>query len=255
MVAAATPPGRTTVIDAKDVERWLRPRPVAALYGVGPATAGKLHTYGLHTIGDVAETPMPTLVRLFGAAAGRALHAHAHGQDPRTVQTQPLAKSLGADRAFEHDVLDPAEHRRTLLDLAEEVAARLRDGQQAAGGLAVSVRAADRSTHRSHRPHQADRHHRLRALRPARPPARPRPHHQPARPRPPTGERSHPATHPRPRRRPRPGHRSRHRPSPRPLLTRHHPTRHPRQKRQGEYPITHPKRESLMRTYPTRPSQ
>ncbi|MFE9468839.1 hypothetical protein ACFYNW_35470 [Streptomyces virginiae] len=146
MAAAATPPGRTTVIDAKDVERWLRPRPVAALYGVGPATAGKLHTYGLHTIGDVAETPMPTLVRLLGAAAGRALHAHAHGQDPRTVQTQPLAKSLAADRAFEHDVLDPAEHRRTLLDLAEEVAARLRDGQQAAGGLAVSVRYADRST-------------------------------------------------------------------------------------------------------------
>ncbi|MFE5862165.1 hypothetical protein ACFQ77_16675 [Streptomyces virginiae] len=146
MAAAATPPGMTTVLDASDVEQWLRSRPVAALYGVGPATAGKLHTYGLHTIGDIAETPMPTLVRLFGAAAGRALHAHAHGQDPRTVQTQPIVKSLAADRAFEHDVLDPAEHRRTLLELAEEVAGRLRDGQQAAGGLALSVRYADRST-------------------------------------------------------------------------------------------------------------
>ncbi|GAA3126142.1 hypothetical protein GCM10020254_86940 [Streptomyces goshikiensis] len=90
--------------------------------------------------------PLPTLVRLFGASAGRSLHAHAHGQDPRTVQAQPIAKSLAADRAFEHDALDPAEHRRTLLDLAEEVAARLRDGQQAAGGLALSVRYADRST-------------------------------------------------------------------------------------------------------------
>ncbi|MFB9584742.1 MULTISPECIES: DNA polymerase Y family protein [Streptomyces] len=146
MAAAATPPGMTTVIDAGDVERWLRPRPVAALYGIGPATAAKLRTYGLHTIGDVAETPLPTLVRLFGASAGRSLHAHAHGQDPRTVQAQPIAKSLAADRAFEHDALDPAEHRRTLLDLAEEVAARLRDGQQAAGGLALSVRYADRST-------------------------------------------------------------------------------------------------------------
>ncbi len=145
MAAAATPPGMTTVIDAGDVERWLRPRPVTALYGVGPATAGKLCTYGLHTIGDVAETPLPTLVRLFGAAAGRALHAHAHGQDPRTVQTQPIAKTLAADRAFEHDVLDPAEHRRALLDLAEEVAARLRDAKQAAGGLTLSIRYADRS--------------------------------------------------------------------------------------------------------------
>ncbi|MFD6913552.1 hypothetical protein [Streptomyces virginiae] len=74
------------------------------------------------------------------------MHAHAHGQDPRTVQTQPIVKSLAADRAFEHDVLDPAEHRRTLLELAEEVAGRLRDGQQAASGLALSVRYADRST-------------------------------------------------------------------------------------------------------------
>ncbi|MFD3547359.1 hypothetical protein ACFWUW_17460 [Streptomyces sp. NPDC058655] len=146
MAAAATPPGMTTVIETADIERWLRPRPVASLYGVGPATAGKLRTYGLHTVGDVADTPVPTLIRLFGAAAGRALHAHAHGQDPRTVQTQPIAKSLGAERAFEHDVLDPAEHRRALLSLAEEVGARLRDGEQAAGGLALSVRYADRSS-------------------------------------------------------------------------------------------------------------
>ncbi|MFJ5026091.1 DNA polymerase Y family protein [Streptomyces goshikiensis] len=146
MAAAATPPGMTTVIDTADTERWLRPRPVASLYGVGPATAGKLHTYGLHTIGDVADTPVPTLVRLFGAAAGRALHAHACGRDLRTVQTRPVAKSLGSERAFEHDVLDPAEHRRALLSLSEEIAARLRDQRQAAGGLALSVRYADRSS-------------------------------------------------------------------------------------------------------------
>ncbi|MET9607061.1 hypothetical protein ABZZ17_18575 [Streptomyces sp. NPDC006512] len=146
MAAAVTPPGQTTVIGTEDIERWLRPRPVASLYGVGPATAEKLRTYGLHTIGDIADTPMPTLVRLFGAAAGRALHAHAHGQDPRTVQTQPIAKSLSAERTFKHDVLDPAEHRRALLSLAEEVAARLRDERQAANGLTLAVRYADRSS-------------------------------------------------------------------------------------------------------------
>ncbi|MFI1652107.1 DNA polymerase thumb domain-containing protein [Streptomyces avidinii] len=146
MAAAVTPPGTSTVIEQRKVEQWLRPRPVAALYGVGPATAGKLRTYGLHTIGDLADTPMPTLARLLGAAAGRTLYAHAHGQDPRTVQTQPLPKSLGADRSYEHDVLDPAEHRRALLSLAEEVAARLRDERQAAGGLALTVRYADRTS-------------------------------------------------------------------------------------------------------------
>ncbi|MGW6859166.1 DNA polymerase Y family protein [Streptomyces xanthophaeus] len=146
MAAAATPPGTTTVIRQTDVEPWLRPRPVAALYGVGPARAVKLRAYGLHTIGDIADTPIATLARLFGTATGRALHDHAQGQDPRTVQTEPIAKSLAADRAFEHDVLDPGEHRRAVLALAEEVAGRLRDGQQAAGGLALSVRYADRTS-------------------------------------------------------------------------------------------------------------
>ncbi|MFD9572669.1 hypothetical protein ACFWBI_22840 [Streptomyces sp. NPDC059982] len=146
MAAAVTPPGATTVIEQTDVERWLRPRPAAALYGVGPATARKLRAYGLHTIGDIADTPAPTLTRILGATAGRTLHAHAHGQDPRTVQREPIAKSLGADRAFDRDVLDPAEHRRALLGLTEEVAARLRDGHQAAGALTLTVRYADRSS-------------------------------------------------------------------------------------------------------------
>ncbi|MFD9477627.1 hypothetical protein [Streptomyces nojiriensis] len=94
MAAAVTAPGTTTVIDQRDAEQWLRPRPVAALYGVGPPAAGKLRTYGLRTIGDLADTPMSILARLLGAAAGRALHAHAHGRDPRTAQTPPLPKSL-----------------------------------------------------------------------------------------------------------------------------------------------------------------
>lgn len=59
MAAAVTPPGATTVLEAGEVQRWLRPRPVAALHQVGPATAAKLRTYGLHTIGDLATHPCP----------------------------------------------------------------------------------------------------------------------------------------------------------------------------------------------------
>ncbi|MFG2236235.1 hypothetical protein ACGFNX_40655 [Streptomyces sp. NPDC048723] len=37
MAAAATAPGATTVLEARDVQTWLRPRLVAALHQVGPA--------------------------------------------------------------------------------------------------------------------------------------------------------------------------------------------------------------------------
>lgn len=50
------------------------------------------------------------------------------------------ASTPRAPWAMRLPVLDPAEHCRALLSLAEEVAARLRDGQQAASGLALSSR-------------------------------------------------------------------------------------------------------------------
>ncbi|MGW1772764.1 DNA polymerase Y family protein [Streptomyces sp. NPDC002104] len=146
MTAALTPLGATTVLTDEEVTAWLRPRPVAALYGVGPATAATLAAYGLHTIGDLADAPLPTLTRIFGSATGRALHAHAQGEDLRPVEARPVPKSLTTHHAFEADCLDPDQHRRALLGLAHRLGARLRDEEQAASGLTLTVRYADRTT-------------------------------------------------------------------------------------------------------------
>lgn len=146
MTAAFTPLGTTSVLTEAEVTAWLRPRPVAALYGVGPATAATLAAYGLHTVGDLADAPLPALTRIFGSATGRALHAHANGHDLRPVDTHPVPKSLGAGHAFGADCLDADQHRRALLGLAHQLGARLRDDGQAAAGLTLTVRYADRTT-------------------------------------------------------------------------------------------------------------
>ncbi|MFE3560190.1 hypothetical protein ACFXKW_35835 [Streptomyces sp. NPDC059193] len=146
MAAAATPLGATTILTAHDITAWLRPRPVAALYGVGPATATKLHKFGLHTIGDLADAPLPTLTRIFGSATGRALHAHAHGHDLRPVEPRPTPKSTTTGHTFTTDCLDPDEHRRALLALTHDLGARLRDEHQATSTLTLTVRYADRTT-------------------------------------------------------------------------------------------------------------
>ncbi|CAM5305869.1 hypothetical protein SAVIM338S_00523 [Streptomyces avidinii] len=146
MTALFTPLGETTVLTEPEVTAWLRPRPVAALYGVGPATAAALAKYGLHTIGDLADAPLPTLTRLFGSATGRALHARAHGDDLRAVEPRPLPKSMSAGHSFEADCLDADQHHRALLGLAHRLGARLREEGQAAVGLTLTVRYADRTT-------------------------------------------------------------------------------------------------------------
>ncbi|MGW6872090.1 DinB/UmuC family translesion DNA polymerase [Streptomyces xanthophaeus] len=128
------------------MDRWLRPRPVAALYGGGPATAAKLRTLRPCTRSATSLTPPWTPWSGSSEPLPAARSTHARGQAPRTVQTGPTTKSLAADRAFEHDVLAPGEHGRAVLDRAVEAVARPRNGQQAAGGLSLSVRYADRTS-------------------------------------------------------------------------------------------------------------
>ncbi|MFI1014450.1 hypothetical protein [Streptomyces sp. NPDC020965] len=146
MAADATAPGEITHLAPESVTAFLRPRPVGALHGVGPATVGLLTRYGLHTIGAVADTPVGTLQRLLGRAHGRQLHDRAHGRDDRPVTALEPIRSCGADHVFDRDELDPVRHRRAVLALTEQVGVRLRAERQIARRLTLTVRYADRTT-------------------------------------------------------------------------------------------------------------
>lgn len=147
MAASCAAPGRTVHIRGGQdaVDSWLYPQPVTALPGVGRATAETLHKYGLHTVGQVAGTPAATLQRLLGAGPARLLADRARGHDPRPVTPLGRPAHMTADRVLTHDCLDPAEHHRTVLDLAEQLGHRLRTGEQITGALALTVRYADRT--------------------------------------------------------------------------------------------------------------
>jgi hypothetical protein len=124
---------------------FLAPLPVLALPGVGTATARTLGSYGLHTVGLLAATPLPTLQRILGVGPGRQLHQRAQGTDPTPVATGIPTRSFAAEHTFDRDELDPVEHRQVLLALTHHLGARLRTGDQAAGALTLTVRYADRS--------------------------------------------------------------------------------------------------------------
>ncbi|MFJ3673039.1 DNA polymerase thumb domain-containing protein [Streptomyces sp. NPDC090106] len=138
-------PGTTRVVSGKEAVDFLAGKPVAALPGVGPATARTLCEYGLDTLGRVAAAPLSTLQRLVGARAGRDLHEKAGGVDRGRVVPNAVSRSLATERPFELDELDPGRHRRALLAAAEELGARLRAVDRVCGTLTLTVRYADRS--------------------------------------------------------------------------------------------------------------
>jgi DNA polymerase IV len=145
-------PGPGVVLIEPEVElTFLHEHQVEALWGVGPATAKRLHELGVRTVGDLAAIPAETLVRRLGKASGLHLSALAHGEDPSPVTPNRPAKSLGHEETFSHDLVDVAELERHVLRMAESVATMLRGSSTAARTVTVKVKFGDLSLQtRSH---------------------------------------------------------------------------------------------------------
>jgi DNA polymerase-4 len=132
------------------VAAFLHPRPVGELHGIGSAQERTLTTYGVHTIGLLANLPEATVQRVLGGKAGRLLRERARGIDRRRVVPAELPHSAAAQRRFPTDTLAPELVRSALLSLAVELGERLRTRRQAAKAVTMTVTFADRTQiHRS----------------------------------------------------------------------------------------------------------
>jgi DNA polymerase IV len=146
LASTLSKPDGLCVVPAGQVLAFLHPLPVAALWGVGEQTGQALARLGLRTVGDIANTPVATLQRELGAAAGGHLHALAWGRDERPVVSRVADKSIGAEETFPADVDDPAVIRRELLRLSGRTARGLRAGGSVARTVVVKLRLANFKT-------------------------------------------------------------------------------------------------------------
>jgi DNA polymerase-4 len=146
LASTRSKPDGLLVVPAAGVVAFLHPLPVGALWGVGEKTEKELTRLGLHTVGDIANTPVQTLVRALGQAAGAHLHALSWGRDERSVVPHEPDKSIGAEETFARDVDDPDVVRRELLRLSERTAGRLRAAGLAGRTVSVKIRFADFTT-------------------------------------------------------------------------------------------------------------
>ena len=126
VASARAKPDGLLVVNGEDVERFLHPLPVDALWGVGAQTAQALKRLGLGTVGELARVSRRTLERAVGDGLGGHLYDLARGLDDRPVRPYEAPKSIGCENTFEVD-LDSTEHvLREILRLSDRVASRLR---------------------------------------------------------------------------------------------------------------------------------
>lgn len=138
-------PDGLLLIPREDTVAYLHTLPVNALWGVGAKTVDALARLGIHSVADLANTPVAALRRLLGKS-GEHVHQLAWGIDPRAVTPVRVEKSIGAEETFAVDTDDDVRLKRELLRLAHRTAGRLREGGLLARTVALKMRYADFST-------------------------------------------------------------------------------------------------------------
>ena len=136
-------PDGLLVVPAGGELRFLHPLPVERLWGVGPATAARLHERGLRTVGQVAQVAEPDLVSMLGRGAGRQLHALSHNRDPRRVRRGRGRRSFGAQCALGRSPSSPEALDATLVALVDRVTRRMRAKGRAGRTVALRMRFGD----------------------------------------------------------------------------------------------------------------
>jgi len=134
------------VLEEKDVEAFLRDLPISRLWGVGPKTEIRLHELGFRTIGAVAAANREALVRSLGSL-GEHLYQLSRGHDERPVVANWEPKSISSETTFDEDTADRELLLRTILELADHVAERLRNDNYRAKKVTLKLRYSSFSTH------------------------------------------------------------------------------------------------------------
>ena len=143
MASRAAKPDGLLVVAPSEETAFLHPLPVEALWGVGPATAAKLHRRGIRTVGELARRCDDELRDAVGDHAGRHLHAIAHNRDPRRVRSGRRRRSFGSQSAFGRSSKSARELDAILVALLDRVTRRMRSAGRAGRTVVLRLRFGD----------------------------------------------------------------------------------------------------------------
>lgn len=130
------------------VPKFLNPKSVRVIPGVGAVFGKKLSMLGIYTVADVLATPWETLEEKFGAH-GISLFQKAHGMGSFLVQVSTgEQKSIGEEETFMNDTANLKYVVERLKGLVQDVLAHVeKRGVQSFQTVTLKIRFSDFETH------------------------------------------------------------------------------------------------------------
>jgi DNA polymerase-4 len=138
-------PDGLLVVPAGEELAFLHPLPVERIWGVGPATARRLHRRGITTVRDLAARSQKELASILGPVAARHLHALAHNRDPRRVRRGRRRRSIGSQSALGRARRSPESLDRVVVALVDRVSRRMRSSGRCGRTVTLRLRFGDYS--------------------------------------------------------------------------------------------------------------
>ena len=121
---------------------FLWPLAVEKIPMVGKQTEMQLKNIGIHTIEQLAKTPVEILERQFGKW-GESLWQKANGLYFSSVEPYSEQKSISSENTFDADTTDVDFLHNEIVRLTEKAAYDLRDEKKLAGCVTVKIKYAD----------------------------------------------------------------------------------------------------------------
>lgn len=135
------PDGLCTIHPDQALE-FIAKLPIESFWGVGPVTAQKMHSIGIHKGYDLQQCTEETLVRLFGKA-GLLYYDFARGIDLRPVESERIRKSVGCECTLDKDITRPSSVIIELYHVAVELTERLKRNHFNGNTLTLKIKFYD----------------------------------------------------------------------------------------------------------------
>ncbi|MGE4579048.1 MAG: DNA polymerase IV [Desulfuromonadales bacterium] len=139
LASEAAKPDGLKVIHPHEIEAFILPLPIGALWGIGSKGRERLNRLGINTIGELRRLSLAQLIQLFGVT-GQRFYELARGIDDRPIIMDDTVKSIGQEETFPADLFDVDTLQTHLLRLTEKVASRLRKKSLLASALTIKVK-------------------------------------------------------------------------------------------------------------------
>ncbi|NLJ57699.1 MAG: DNA polymerase IV [Tissierellia bacterium] len=132
-------PNKCHTMFMDEIKEKLWVLPVEELFMVGRKTKSKLKSWGIYTIGDLANTDYKFILTML-KSHGRLIYNYAWGRDDSTFKERPPMKSVGNSSTLKFDVRDRETAHIILLSLTEMTAWRLREEKMSCQVVSVSIK-------------------------------------------------------------------------------------------------------------------